>query len=159
MTNTIINVIIEVSKNSNLKYEYDPSETKLQLDRRLPYKFKYPFNYGYVPNTKGDDGQPIDVILLLDEPLNPGTRIKCKIIGGFEYSDEKGIDNKLIVCPTNDVDNRFIYINDISNLKPETLNKIRYFFTHYKDNLHINTTFRHFLNKNQANNMYKNKSL
>ena len=155
MTNTIINVIIEVSKNSNLKYEYDPSETKLQLDRILPYKFKYPYNYGYAVGTQSDDGQPLYVILLLDESLKPGTRIKCKIIGGFEYSDEKGKDNKLIVCPANDVDNRFIYINDISNLKPETINKLRYFFSHYKDNLNIDTTVGHFLNKYQATKMYQ----
>jgi len=155
MSNTIINVIIEVSKNSDLKYEYDPSKNKIQLDRILPYQFKYPFNYGYVPNTIGSDDQPLDVILLLDESLPPGTKIKCKIIGGFKYSDEKGKDGKLIVCPANDVDKRFIYINDISNLKPETLNKIRYFFTHYKDNLNIDTKLSKFLNSIEATKMYE----
>jgi inorganic pyrophosphatase len=155
MSNTIINVIIEVSKDSNLKYEYDSTETKLQLDRILPYQLKYPFNYGYVPDTIGSDGQPLDVILLLDESLPPGTKIKCKIIGGFKYSDEKGKDGKLIVCPANDVDNRFIYINDISNLKPTTLNKIRYFFENYKNNLNIDTKLSKFLNRVEARKMYE----
>jgi len=158
MSNTIINVIIEVSKDSNLKYKYDSTETKLQLDRILPYQFKYPFNYGYVPDTIGSDGQPLDVILLLDEILPPGTKIKCKIIGGFKYSDEKGKDGKLIVCPANDVDNRFIYINDISNLKRETLNKIRYFFENYKDNLNIDTKLTKFLNSVEATKMYEKYS-
>ena len=157
MTNTIINVIIEVSKHSNLKYEYDPSNTKLQLDRILPYKFKYPFNYGYVPNTKTGDGQALDILLMLDEPLTPGTTLSCKIIGGIKYIDEKGQDDKLIVCPANNVDPRFININDIKNLKPQTLNKIRYFFQHYKDNLNITTTVGDFLNKTQATQLY-NKS-
>jgi inorganic pyrophosphatase len=151
--------MIEVSKDSNLKYMYDPSETKLQLDRILPYKLKYPFNYGHVPNTLNTDGQELDIVLLLDEPLAPGTIIKCKIIGGLEYTDEKGKDNKLIVCPANDVDYRFININDITNLKPETLNKIRYFFEHYKDNLHINVKTGKFLNKIQATKLYHDSKI
>jgi len=155
ITNTIIEVVIEISKESNLKYEYDPSETKLQLDRILPYKFRYPFNYGMIPNTIGSDGQNLDVILLLDESLPPGTRIKCKIIGGFKYSDEKGKDEKLIVCPANDVDNRFININDISNLKPETLNKIRNYFENYKENLSRDTKFGKFLNSVEATKLYE----
>lgn len=160
MTNKNINVIIEVSKNSNLKYEYDPSDTKLQLDRILPYKFKYPFNYGHVPNTKTGDGQALDVVLMLDESLPPGTVLSCKIIGGIKYSDEKGQDDKLIVCPANYIDPRFININDIQNLRPITLNKIRYFFQHYKDNLNITTTVGDFLNSSQATKLYyKSKTI
>lgn len=159
MTNTIINVIIEVSKNSNLKYEYDPSDTKLQLDRILPYKFKYPFNYGHVPNTKTSDGQALDIVLMLDEPLAPGTVLTCKIIGGIKYKDEKGQDDKLIVCPANNVDPRFMNINDITNLKPQTLNKIRYFFQHYKDNLNITTTVGEFLSRGQATQLYNQSKI
>ena len=158
MENPIINVIIEVSKNSNLKYEYDPTDTILQLDRILPYKLKYPFNYGHIPNTLNTDGQSLDCLILLDEPLPPGIKIGCKIIGGIEYSDEKGLDNKLIVCPADSVDKRFININNINNLKPETLNKIRYFFQHYKENLNIKTIVGNFLDHNQALKLY-NESL
>ena len=156
--NTIITTIIEVSKDTNVKYTYDPTQTKLQLDRILPYKLKYPFNYGHVPHTRNADGQELDVVLLLDEPLLPGTFIQCKIIGGLEYSDEKGRDNKLIVCPSNDADRRFIHINDISNLKPDTLNKIRYFFENYKRNLHIDVKTGRFLTSSQAAQLY-NKSI
>lgn len=159
MDNKIISVIIEVSKDSNLKFEYDPTDTKLQLDKILPYKFKYPFNYGHVPNTITTDGQTLDIVLLFDEPLPPGTLINCKIIGGIVYSDEKGKDNKLIVCPSNSVDPRFININDINNLKMETLNKIRYFFQHYKDNLNIHTIVGEFLNRKQAIELYNNSKI
>lgn len=152
----IIDVFIEVSKNSNIKYEFDPTDNIIQLDRILPYKFKYPFNYGHIPNTINTDNQELDVVILLDEPLTAGTFMKCKIIGGIEYIDEKGIDNKIIACPANDVDPRFIYINNISNLKSETLNKIRYFFNHYKDNLNIQVTTGKFLNNTEATNLYLN---
>jgi inorganic pyrophosphatase len=159
MDYTNIRVVIEISKDSNLKFEYDPNDTKLQLDRILPYKIKYPFNYGHVPNTLTTDGQTLDVVLMLDEVLPPGTVITCKIIGGIIYSDEKGQDDKLIVCPANNVDQRFININDIKNLKMETLNKIRYFFQHYKDNLNINTFVGDFLNRSQAIDLYNNSKI
>jgi len=155
MNNNIL-VFIEISKDSNLKYEYDSNKKILQLDRVLPYKLNYPFNYGYLPNTMSDDGQELDVVILLDEPLIPGTIMPCKIIGGLEYSDEKGKDNKLIVCPANNVDIRFKNINDISNLKKETLQKIKWFFKNYKNNLNIKPSIGKFLNSAEANNYYWN---
>lgn len=154
----IVDVFVEVAKNSNLKYEYNPNDNRLQLYKILPYKLNYPYNYGYITNSISPDGQEIDALIMLDEPLSVGTFIKCKIIGGIEYIGEKGIDYKLIVCPANDIDSRFIYINDISNLKQETLNKIRYFFNHYKDNLHIKIKTGKFLNNMEAIELYnKNK--
>ena len=158
-TNNIVNDFVEVSKNSNLKYEYNPNDKQLQLDRILPYKFNYPFNYGFIVNTVGGDGDPLDVVILLDEPLIQGTNIKCKIIGALKYIDEKGQDDKLIVCPANNVDTRFIHINDISNIKYETLNKIRYFFDNYKSNLNIKVTTGHFLNSKQAIKLYENRKI
>jgi len=93
---------------------------------------------------------------LFDEPLKPGSTIKCKIIGGIIYADEKGQDDKLIVCPLN---NNFIHINDISNLKYETLNKIRYFFNNYKSNLNINVVTGQFLHKEAAIKLYETKKV
>ena len=96
---------------------------------------------------------------MLDEPLAPGTVLTCKIIGGIKYIDEKGQDDKLIVCPANNVDPRFMNINNITNLKPQTLNKIRYFFQHYKDNLNIITKVGEFLNREQAIQIYNQSKI
>jgi inorganic pyrophosphatase len=154
MSNTNINVFIEVSKNSNVKYMINPNTQQLEIERMLPYKFKYPFNYGYAVNTLNEDQQPMDVVIMLDEPLQEGVIIKCKIIGGIEYTDQKGTDYKLIVCPANDIDIRFKYINNITNLKPDTINKIRYFFNHYKDNLHVKVSTGKILNSVDATQLY-----
>jgi inorganic pyrophosphatase len=151
-----INVFVEVTIDSRVKYEINPDTQELTLFKILPYKFKYPFNYGSVPNTVNTDGQMLDAAILLDEPLQPGSMILCKIIGGLEYKDEKGLDNKLIVCPANEIDARFVNINNISDLKMETLNKIRYFFHHYKDNLSIDVYTGSFLNRSQAIQLYLN---
>lgn len=154
-TNKIIDVFVEISKGSVLKYEEDEKLNYLRLDRIVQYQYAYPFNYGYVPNTKCPDGGTLDVFILMDEALNPGTYIKCKIIGGIEYSDEKGEDSKLLVCPTNYVDPRFTNINNIEQISPETISKLYTFLENYKNNLNIKTVVGKLLNYNDAVKMYE----
>lgn len=141
----IIDVFIEISKNSHIKYEYDKERKSLICDRILHTPFKYSFNYGFVPDTLSEDKDPLDVIVLIDEELIPGCYIKCKILGYLETSDDEGNDPKLIVCPISKVDPSYKLVNDIYNVEAHSLNKIKYFFEHYKDleNKQVNVgTFR-----------------
>lgn len=127
-------VIIEISKNSNLKYEYDIETNKLVLDRVLHNSNVFPYNYGFIPNTLAPDNDPIDVILVSSHSLLPGCYVKVKIIGIIETKDEKGGDDKVICVLENNVDKEYEHIEDIKDLVNSELNKILYFLRHYKDN-------------------------
>uniref|UniRef100_A0A6C0HGT9 inorganic diphosphatase n=1 Tax=viral metagenome TaxID=1070528 RepID=A0A6C0HGT9_9ZZZZ len=128
-----VNVFIEIAKGSHIKYEYDKEKRALVCDRILHTPFKYEFNYGFIPNTLSLDGDPIDAVIIMDDELVPGCYIDCKIIGYLETEDDAGVDPKLIMCPSTKVDPTYVHINDISDLPKMTLEKIRYFFMHYKD--------------------------
>ena len=123
-------IIIEISKGSSVKYEYENG--KLKVDRFLNVPFVYPFNYGYIPNTMGRDNDPLDAVVMCDS-LIPGSTIQCKLIGALETTDENGEDNKFIFVPINKVSKNSSHINNLHDLSNEELNKIKYFFTHYKD--------------------------
>src|SRR5690348_14125258 len=94
---------IEIQANSSTKYEYNEDLEALAVDRFLFTSMSYPSNYGFVMNTKGKDGDPIDV-LVISQPIANGAIIKCKPIGVLEMSDEEGIDHKLIAVPVDKVD-------------------------------------------------------
>jgi inorganic pyrophosphatase len=94
----------------------------------------YPGNYGYIPNTLSGDGDPLDALLITEYPLHPDTIIKTKIIGVLVTKDESGQDEKIICVPHDKVDSRFSSINTLSDLTENVLQKIKHFFTHYKDN-------------------------
>ena len=94
-----IDVFIEISKNSHIKYEYDHNKKALRCDRLLHTPLKYIFNYGFIPNTLSGDGDPLDVIVLMEDELIPGCYIKCKILGCLDTSDDEGHDPKIIACP------------------------------------------------------------
>jgi len=150
-----IEVFIEISKNSNIKYEYNKEKNVLICDRVLHTPFKYLFNYGFVPNTLSKDGDPLDVIVLMDEELVPGCLIKCKIIGCLETSDDEGEDPKIIAFPCTKVDPTYKSISDINDIYPHTLEKIKFFFTHYKDLENKKVIIGDFLNKEKAIEIYK----
>lgn len=132
---TEIDVIIEISKGSHIKYEYDKEKNILVCDRILHTPMKYPFNYGFIPNTLSEDGDPLDVVVLMDDELRPGCRIICKILGYLDTKDDEGDDPKIIACPVEKVDPVWKNINNIfdKNISKHTLEKIKYFFQHYKD--------------------------
>ena len=129
----IVEVFVEISKGSNIKYEFDKNKNALVCDRILYTPFRYIFNYGFVPNTLSLDSDPIDAVIIMDESLVPGCLIKCKIIGCLETSDSEGVDPKLILCPIDKIDPRAKAINELSDLPSMLLEQIKYFFTHYKD--------------------------
>ena len=128
-----INVHIEISKGSNIKYEFDHKANKLVCDRIIKPPFKYNFNYGYIPNTLSGDGDPLDVIVISDEVFHPLCYVNCKILGVLKTKDENGIDHKLITVPSDEVDPDSKDIKDINDINKNKLNQIKYFFLHYKD--------------------------
>tara|TARA_B110000037_G_scaffold39527_1_gene48947 strand:- start:1103 stop:1639 length:537 start_codon:yes stop_codon:yes gene_type:complete len=127
-------VIVEVAKNSNLKYEYDKSNKCLVLDRILHNTNFFPYNYGFIPNTLSPDGDPVDIIILSDYSLTPGIMCDVKIIGGINTRDEAGQDDKIISVLSEKIDTHSKDINDIGDIRKSSLNNIRYFLEHYKDN-------------------------
>ncbi len=99
-----INVYIEIPAGSDIKYEVDKESGAVFCDRFLYTAFRYPFNYGFVPNTLSPDGDPVDVLVLSDKTVAPGVVIPCIPIGMLEMEDEEGIDTKVIAVPTQKVD-------------------------------------------------------
>jgi len=153
-----IDVIIEISKGSHIKYEYDKDMNIIVCDRILHTPFKYPFNYGFVPNTLSEDKDPLDVVVLMDDELIPGCKIRCKILGYIDTKDDAGNDPKMIVCPIERIDPTWKNINDIQDINSHTLTKIKYFFQHYKDLENKSVYVGEFYAKIDAVNIY-NESL
>ena len=130
----IIDAIIEIGYNTNINYEFDEKEKRIRCDRVMNTSMVYPANYGYIPNTLGGDGDPLDILVVCDYSLYPGIIIEVKVIGVLVMEDEKGMDEKIIAVPSNSVDKNYINIHTLEDLRPNTLNKINHFFKHYKEN-------------------------
>ena len=129
-----LDMIVEIPKDSNIKYEYDKELNMMRCDRKIATSMGYPGNYGYVPNTLSGDGDPLDILLICDYILYPGIVVNVKIVGVLFTEDEKGDDYKLIAVPSKLVDLRYININSYTELGTICLEKISHFFSHYKDN-------------------------
>lgn len=127
-----INVFIEIPQGVSVKYELDKDSGVIFVDRFLFTEMNYPFNYGFVPGTLADDGDPIDVLVLSSKPVVPGVVIPSRPIGMLEMEDEAGIDNKVIAVPLPKVDQKFKDVNDISDISDKTKEEIKYFFENYK---------------------------
>ena len=127
-----INAVIEIPYGSNIKYEIDKASGALCVDRVLYGAMFYPANYGFVPNTLADDGDPADVLVLNEYPLAAGSVIPCRLIGVLMMEDENGMDEKLLAVPVSKIDPRFEGIKSISDLPKATLDKIKNFFETYK---------------------------
>tara|TARA_Y100001954_G_C15719405_1_gene557398 strand:+ start:387 stop:866 length:480 start_codon:yes stop_codon:yes gene_type:complete len=155
----IIDSIIEVPKNTNLKYEFDKKLNMIRLDRILHSSMIYPFNYGYIPNTLADDGDPLDIMVICDFVCHPNIILKSRIIGVLITEDEKGFDEKILAVPDNSVDPSYDNIQNYTDLDKHIINKIEYFFRHYKSNEPNKWIKIHsFENKEKAVEIY-NKSL
>ncbi len=128
-----IKVFIEIPEGSAVKYELDKESGILMADRILHTPMAFPFNYGYVMDTLGEDGDPTDIVLLASARLAPGVCIKAQLIGMLEMEDEEGIDTKLIAVPIKKVDPVYGEWADVSSIPAHTQNKIKHFFDHYKD--------------------------
>jgi len=128
-----IHVVIEIPMNSNVKYEIDKETGLLFVDRILFTSMIYPFNYGFIPATLEEDGDPVDVLVLGYDKLQPGSVIKARPIGVLETEDEKGRDAKIVAVPVDKIDPRFENIRDISDLPQNYRDRIAHFFEHYKE--------------------------
>ncbi|BCS92803.1 inorganic diphosphatase [Metallosphaera javensis (ex Sakai et al. 2022)] len=129
----IVNVLVEIPSGSNIKYEYDEEEGVIKVDRVLYTSMVYPFNYGFVPGTLEEDGDPIDVLVLTNYPLLPGTVIEARPVGVIHMKDEEGVDEKIIAVPKEKTDPTFARIKDVNDIDDATKNKIVHFFEHYKE--------------------------
>jgi inorganic pyrophosphatase len=128
-----VNAVIEIPKGSNIKYELDKESGAIFLDRILYGSQFYPANYGFVPNTLADDGDPIDILVLSSESVVPGCVIKSRVIGVLIMEDESGKDEKIVAVPVTKLDPKMANINDLSDLPEIELNQIKHFFETYKD--------------------------
>ncbi|MEK7185882.1 MAG: inorganic diphosphatase [Patescibacteria group bacterium] len=127
-----VNVYIEIPEGVSVKYELDKDSGFIFVDRFLFTEMNYPFNYGFIPNTLADDGDPVDALVLSSNPVVPGVVIACRPIGMLEMEDEAGIDNKIIAVPMPKVDNKFKDYNDVSDIPQKTKDDLKYFFENYK---------------------------
>jgi inorganic pyrophosphatase len=126
-----VNVIVEIPRFSQNKYEYDHETDTIKLDRHLLVAMGYPAEYGFIPNTLGGDGDPLDVLVITEFPTFPGCLIESKILGMCIMTDENGRDEKLIAVPA--YDKNWKSATDITDVPDEILDRIRHFFTVYKD--------------------------
>jgi inorganic pyrophosphatase len=126
-----VNVIVEIPAGSQNKYEYNHETHTMMLDRHLIVSMGYPAEYGFIPDTLGGDGDPLDALVLTAYPTFPGCLIEAKILGMCVMTDEKGEDAKLICVPT--YDPAWKSANDITDVPQATLDRIKHFFTVYKD--------------------------
>ncbi|MGH7750686.1 MAG: inorganic diphosphatase, partial [Candidatus Dormibacteria bacterium] len=125
-----VEAIIEIPRGSRNKYEVDHLTGSIWLDRMLFTAMQYPADYGYVPDTVADDGDPLDILVMLEEPTFPGCHIRARPVGVFRMEDEKGGDAKILAVPATDP--RWASIHDVDDLAPFARDEIRHFFEFYK---------------------------
>jgi inorganic pyrophosphatase len=124
-------VVIEIPKGSRNKYEVDHDTGRVKLDRYLFTSMGYPADYGFIENTLGEDGDPLDALVLLPEPLFPGCLVEARPVGMFQMEDEAGGDDKVLCVPAGDPRwDDIQQLDDISSFEREA---IKHFFVHYKD--------------------------
>ena len=129
-----VNVIIEVPLGGEpIKYEMDKESGTLFVDRFLYTPMRYPGNYGFVPHTLSEDGDPIDVLVANTRPVVPGAVINCRPIGVLVMADEKGKDEKIVAVPSSRITRRWENVHDFQDLPEITRMQIDHFFEHYKD--------------------------
>jgi inorganic pyrophosphatase len=129
-----VNVVIEVPIGGEpIKYEMDKKVGALVVDRFLYTSMRYPGNYGFIPHTLSDDGDPCDVIVANTRAIIPGAIMSCKIVGVLLMEDEGGGDEKLLAVPSAKLTQRYARIDNYTDLPEITLKQIEHFFAHYKD--------------------------
>jgi len=129
-----VNVVIEVPIGGEpIKYEMDKRAGALVVDRFLYTAMRYPGNYGFIPHTLSDDGDPCDVIVANTRAIVPGAVMSCRVIGVLLMQDESGGDEKILAVPSVKLTRRYEHVRNYTDLPAITLNQIEHFFSHYKD--------------------------
>lgn len=129
-----VNVVIEIpAHGSPIKYEVHKESGALFVDRFLGTAMFYPCNYGYVPNTLSEDGDPVDVLVVTPIPLSVGCVIRCRPIGMLKMTDESGKDTKVLAVPVTKLTPLYQHVQQPADLPESLLAQIKHFFEHYKD--------------------------
>ena len=129
-----VNVVIEVAIGGEpIKYELDKNSGTLVVDRFLYTPMRYPGNYGFVPHTLSDDGDPIDVLVANTRPIVPGAVINVRPVGVLRMEDDAGTDEKIVAVPVPKLTQRYVNVKNYTDLPRITLEQIQHFFEHYKD--------------------------
>lgn len=127
------NVIIEIPMNDKpVKYEFDKDAGAIIVDRFMQTSMSYPCNYGFIPHTLSDDGDPADVLVLTHYPIVPGAVIKVRPVGVLLMEDESGLDEKILAVPISKLDVTFDYVKDIDDVSKMLKDRINHFFENYK---------------------------
>lgn len=126
-----VEMIVEIPKGSRNKYEMDHALGRIRLSRMLFTSTRYPVDYGYIPNTVAEDGDPLDIMVLLEDPTFPGIAIDVRPVGLFWMSDEAGADAKILAVPARDP--RVAHITELRHVPEHPLSEIRHFFHVYKE--------------------------
>ncbi|CDM24369.1 Inorganic pyrophosphatase [Castellaniella defragrans 65Phen] len=128
------NVVIEIPMNADpVKYEVDKASGAVFVDRFMLTAMHYPCNYGYIPQTLSEDGDPVDVLVIAPFPVQVGSVIRCRALGVMNMEDEAGKDAKLLARPVDKLYPPYRQIESTADLLPEELQRIQHFFEHYKD--------------------------
>ena len=128
------NVVIEIPANTpGIKYELDKDSGCVLVDRFMATPMHYPCDYGFIPHTLSEDGDPVDVLVVAPYPLQPGVVVRCRPLGMLEMEDESGIDAKLIAVPVSKLTPIYDKVQSTDDLQPLLLQQIAHFFEHYKD--------------------------
>jgi len=126
----LVDVVVEIPRGSRNKYEYDPALGRMRLDRVLYSSIHYPTDYGYIPGTLTPDGDPLDALVIVEEPTFPSCIVAVRPVGLLEMKDEKGLDSKILGVPHGDP--RFASVRDLKDLPEHWLLEIENFFRTYK---------------------------
>lgn len=128
---SVVHVVVEIPRGSRNKVEYDAALGAFRMDRVLYASVHYPGDYGFIPSTLAPDGDPLDVLVLVNEPTFPGCILPSRPVGILEMRDEKGQDEKILAVPLRDP--RFEETDDLDDLPSHLLDEVRYFFDVYKE--------------------------
>lgn len=129
-----INVVIEIPMHAApVKYEVDKDTGALFVDRFMATAMFYPANYGYIPQTLSDDGDPVDVLVVAPTPLVSGSVIRCRVVGMLKMTDESGVDAKLLAVPIDKLSKSYRKVQTHHDLPESLLQSLEHFFKHYKD--------------------------
>ncbi|MES2206939.1 MAG: inorganic diphosphatase [Pseudomonadota bacterium] len=129
-----VNVVVEIPMHGDpIKYEVDKESGAIFVDRFMSTAMHYPCNYGYIPETLSEDGDPVDVLVMSPVPLNIGVVVRCRPVGILNMEDEAGIDGKLVAVPVDKLSPLYKNIKTVEDLPELTLKQIQHFFEHYKD--------------------------
>jgi inorganic pyrophosphatase len=129
-----VNVIVEVQIGGEpIKYEMDKAAGTLFVDRFLHTPMRYPGNYGFVPHTLSEDGDPIDVLVANTRPIVPGAVLNVRPVGVMKMEDDGGGDEKIIAVPSDKLTQRYLHVRNYTDLPKITIEQIQHFFEHYKD--------------------------